>query len=68
MYLDTAITRAFPLYKRSTRIFQAVGLTVTNHVQFGGLGTSLASPQSFGTISGQNNGSRDLQLAAKINF
>ena len=48
--------------------YQADGLNVTNHVQFGGLGTSLASSQSFGTISGQNNGSRDLQLAAKINF
>ncbi|WP_213806129.1 carboxypeptidase-like regulatory domain-containing protein [Granulicella sp. dw_53] len=65
--LDAGLKREFPLYDRAKLTFQADVLNVTNHTQFGGLGTSLSSA-SFGTLSKQNNSSRDIQLAAKINF
>jgi hypothetical protein len=66
--LDAGLKRVFPLYERFKLTIQADVLNVTNHTQFGGLGVSLASPSAFGTVSKQNNGSRDVQLAAKINF
>ena len=65
--LDAGLKREFPLYDRARLTVQADVLNVTNHVQFGGLGTSLSSG-AFGSLSKQNNGSRDIQLAAKINF
>jgi Carboxypeptidase regulatory-like domain len=65
--LDSGIKRQFHIYERATFTFQADALNVTNHTQFGGLGTSLSSG-SFGTISKQNNNPRDWQFAGKINF
>jgi hypothetical protein len=66
--LDAGIKRTFPLYERAKLTFQADVLNVTNHTQFGGLGVSLASPSAFGRVTKQNNGSRDVQLAGRINF
>lgn len=65
--LDMGLRRTFPLYDRLALTFQADGFNMTNHVQFGGIGTSLSS-SSFGTVSKQGNGSRYFQLAAKLNF
>ncbi|SNT43576.1 hypothetical protein SAMN05421770_11610 [Granulicella rosea] len=65
--LDMGIKRVFPLYERAKLTFQADVLNVTNHTQFGGLGVALSS-NAFGTVSKQNNSSRDIQLVAKINF
>jgi len=65
---DASIRRAFPIGERFKFTFQADCFNVTNHVQFGGLGTSLSSPSSFGTLSKQNNSPRDWQFAGKINF
>jgi hypothetical protein len=64
---DAGIRRVFPIHERLNFTFQADCSNVTNHVQFGGLGVSLAS-SSFGTISKQNNNPRDWQFAGKINF
>jgi len=66
--LDGGIKRTFPIYERLNFSLQADCFNTTNHVQFGGLGTSLSSPSSFGVISKQNNSPRDWQLAAKFNF
>ncbi len=66
--LDAGIKRTFPIHDRLNFSLQADCFNTTNHVQFGGLGTSLASPTTFGIISKQNNGARDWQLAAKFNF
>jgi len=66
--LDSGIKREFPIWERVKFTFQADVLNTTNHTQFGGLGTSLSSLSSFGTVSKQNNGSRDWQFAGKINF
>ncbi|ADW71122.1 TonB-dependent receptor [Granulicella tundricola] len=65
--LDAGLKREFPLFERFKLTMQADVINVTNHTQFGGLGTALASG-AFGTFSKQNNGSRDIQLAARINF
>ena len=40
---------------------------VTNHTQFGGIGTVFGSA-TFGTVSTQANTSRDAQLTARIEF
>lgn len=66
--LDSGIKRQFSVYKRLKFVFQADALNVTNHTQFGGIGTSLSSPSAFGKITKQNNGSRDWQFAGKFNF
>jgi hypothetical protein len=66
--LDSGIKREFPVWERVKFTFQADVLNVTNHTQFGGIGTSLSSPSAFGKITKQNNGSRDWQFAGKINF
>ena len=65
---DAGIRRSFPIHERVDFTFQADCSNVTNHVQFGGLGVSLSSLTSFGTISKQNNNARDWQFAGKINF
>lgn len=65
--LDSGLKRTFPIHDRLNFSLQADCFNVTNHVQFGGLGTSLSS-SSFGTISKQSNSSRDWQMAAKFNF
>ena len=74
--LDLGLRRTFPLYDRFKLTFQADGFNMTNHVQFGGITTSLANCTTttalptcdFGTVTKQNNGSRDFQLAGKLNF
>jgi hypothetical protein len=40
---------------------------LTNHTQFGGIGTTFGSA-TFGQVSTQANTSRDVQLTAKILF
>jgi hypothetical protein len=66
--LDAALKRTFPLWERLNLTIQADVDNVTNHTQFGGLGVSLASPAAFGVVTKQSNGSRVIQLAAKIQF
>lgn len=66
--LDSGIKRSFQLTERAKFIFEADCLNVTNHTQFGGIGTSLSSPSAFGRITKQNNGSRDWQFAGHITF
>jgi hypothetical protein len=66
--LDAGIKRTFPIHDRLNFSLQADCFNTTNNVQFGGLGTSLSSPSSFGIISKQNNSPRDWQLAGKFNF
>lgn len=66
--LDSGIKREFPVWERVKFIFQADAFNVTNHTQFGGIGTSLSSLSAFGKVTSQNNGSRDWQFAGKFNF
>ena len=66
--LDAGIKRTFPIYDTLNFSLQADCFNTPNHVQFGGLGTSLSSPTGFGVVTKQNNSPRDWQLAAKFNF
>ena len=65
---DISLRRTFGLG------FEGVHLTlqgdlynVTNHTEFGGIGTTFGS-SSFGTVSSQANSSRDAQLMARFEF
>ncbi len=66
--LDGGIKRTFPIYRELHFSLQGDVFNIPNHVQFGGLGTSLSSPSAFGIFTKQNNSSRNWQLAGKFNF
>ena len=66
--IDISIRRSFGLhFEGSHLLLQADLYNVTNHTQFGGIGTSFGSP-TFGTVSTQANSSRDAQLSARFEF
>jgi hypothetical protein len=67
--LDISLRRSFALHlsESSQLLLQADMYNVTNHTQFGGIGTTLGS-SNFGTVSTQNNTSRDVQLSGRIQF
>jgi hypothetical protein len=62
------VRRTFTLYHQATFTFGARCFNLTNHVQFGGIGTSLASPTSLGEISEQENSARDWQFSGALHF
>ena len=74
--LDLGLRRQFPIYERVKLTIQADGFNMTNHVQFGGVGTTLSAlvngavpaSSAFGEVTKQSNGSRDFQIAAKVTF
>ena len=66
--IDLSIRRSFPLhFEGSHLLLQADLYNVTNHTQFGGIGTVFGS-STFGTVSTQANNSRDAQLTARFEF
>lgn len=67
--VDISLRRSFNLHlTESSRLsLQADMYNVTNHTQFGGIGTVLGST-SFGTVSSQANKSRDVQLSGRFEF
>ena len=64
--LNMGLKRSFPIWRDAKFTFQADAFNLTNHVQFGGPGTSLSS--GFGEITSQGNSARSWQMAGKINF
>jgi hypothetical protein len=62
------VKRTFPIYEKDTFTFSAECFNATNHVDFGGIGTSFGSPTSIGEISKQENASRDWQFSGSIAF
>jgi hypothetical protein len=66
--IDISLRRSFGLhFEGSHLLLQADLYNVTNHTQFGGIGTVFGS-STFGTVSTQANNSRDAQLTARIEF
>jgi hypothetical protein len=66
--IDISLRRSFGLhYEGSRLLLQADLYNVTNHTQFGGIGTVFGS-STFGTVSTQANNPRDAQLTARIEF
>ncbi|MHB1021522.1 MAG: outer membrane beta-barrel protein [Acidobacteriaceae bacterium] len=65
--IDMSVKRAFDLYENVKLLFDLSAYNLTNKVLFGISSTNMDS-SNFGQISGQSNNSRDIQLAARINF
>ncbi len=65
--LDMSLRRTFPIFERTKLQFEADAFNVTNKVVFGGIGQNIDS-SNFGQVSKQQNLSRDIQLAARIEF
>ncbi len=67
--LDISLRRSFPLHLGETSHLTLEGdlYNVTNHTQFGGIGTVVGS-SNFGQVSVQSNLPRDAQLSARFEF
>jgi hypothetical protein len=66
--VDISLRRSFGLhFEGSHLLLQADLYNVTNHTQFGGIGTVFGS-STFGTVSTQANNPRDAQLTARFEF
>jgi hypothetical protein len=66
--IDISLRRSFGLhFEGSHLLLQADLYNLTNHTQFGGIGTVFGSA-TFGTVSTQANNSRDAQLTARFEF
>jgi hypothetical protein len=56
-------------YAESHRLqFRAEAFNIFNHVNFANPGALLTSPATFGAISQDRNGARQVQLALKYSF
>ncbi|WP_188758982.1 TonB-dependent receptor [Edaphobacter acidisoli] len=67
--VDISLRRSFALHlsEASRLSLQADMYNVTNHTQFGGIGTTFGS-SNFGQVSNQTNQSRDVQLSGRLEF
>jgi Carboxypeptidase regulatory-like domain/TonB dependent receptor/TonB-dependent Receptor Plug Domain len=67
--VDISLRRSFgiPHFERSHLTVEGDLYNVTNHTQFGGIGTTWGST-NFGQVSSQVNLSRDAQLSARFEF
>jgi hypothetical protein len=67
--IDISLRRNFaiPHWERSHLTLEADLYNVTNHTQFGGIGTTFGST-NFGQVSSQVNLSRDAQLSGRFEF
>ncbi|HEY4382838.1 MAG TPA: carboxypeptidase-like regulatory domain-containing protein [Acidobacteriaceae bacterium] len=65
--LSMSVKRSFPLFENVKLLLDVSAYNVTNNVRFGISSLSIDSG-TFGQVSGQTNTSRDIQLAARINF
>jgi hypothetical protein len=65
--VDVSLRRRFSILDRAKVLIQADAYNLFNNVVFGGIGTTYGSG-NFGQVSSQSNNSRDIQLAAKIEF
>ena len=68
--LDFAMLKDFKMpYAESHRLqFRAEAFNIFNHVNFANPGALLTSPATFGAISQDRNGARQVQLALKYSF
>ena len=64
--LDTSLFRTFPIGGGRQFEFRAEAFNLLNNVVLGRPTNNINSGASFGTITGTNNGSRELQLALKF--
>ena len=65
--LDMSLKRTFHLYERANLLFDVSAFNVSNKVEYTITSTAIDSG-TLGQVNGQSNNSRDIQLAARINF
>lgn len=65
--VDMSLRRSFGIYERLKLTMQIDAFNIDNHTQFGSPNVSLGSG-NFGTVSSAGNASRDLQVAARLDF
>jgi hypothetical protein len=65
--MDLSLKRTFNLYKNVKFLFDVSAFNVTNKVVFT-IASQAIDSGTLGQVSGQTNNSRDIQLAARINF
>jgi carboxypeptidase family protein len=68
--LDAALLKDFKMPYAETHVlqFRAEAFNLFNHVNFANPGASLINPGTFGAISQDRNGARQVQLALKYSF
>jgi hypothetical protein len=64
---DVKVYRKFVIHERLNFNLGVDALNLTNHVQFGGPNLSPTST-SFGAVTSQANGARQLQMNVRIEF
>jgi hypothetical protein len=66
--LDLSLRREFALHLEDAHLsLQVDAYNLTNHVEFGGIGTKLGSA-GFGSVTSQVNNPRQLQLSGRLSF
>jgi len=65
--IDFSVKRKFPIHANYKLQIEASVFNLTNHVEFGGLSTTVGA-SAFGQFTEQSNASRDIQLAGRIEF
>ncbi|MFP5276839.1 MAG: carboxypeptidase regulatory-like domain-containing protein [Acidobacteriota bacterium] len=65
--IDMSVKRTFTIREGVSLLFDVSGYNLTNKVLFAIASTNIDNA-NFGQVSGQSNNSRDIQLAARINF
>ncbi len=64
---NVALMRDIPVWESVTFTFRADAYNLFNHPQFDGLGTSLASPTTFGHLTGAED-QRELLVSGRLRF
>lgn len=65
--VDISLRRQFQIYGRTKLLLQGDAFNLFNNVVFGGIKTTVGD-SNFGEVTSQANSSRDIQLAARIEF
>ncbi len=65
---DLSLKRTVVLHENLNLLLDVSAYNITNSFIPTAPGVSISTPSTFGVVSGQSNASRDIQLAARINF
>jgi hypothetical protein len=66
--MDLSLVKRFKISERHVVHFRAEAYNLLNNPNFGGLGTSIATPASFGKLSSTINAARIYQMALRYEF
>jgi hypothetical protein len=65
---DISVKKTIQIHDRYNAVFDISAYNVTNSVIFSVAGVNTGTTSTFGTVNGQANNSRDIQLAFRFNF